>query len=622
MKPASSNFADKLADLPSQPGVYIMSDADGSVIYVGKAKNLRHRLRSYLHPERAGSKVKALVQKVHDVDYIVTANELEALILESNLVKEKKPRYNIELKDDKHYPYLKLTNEAFPRLQIVRRFKKDGARYFGPFVPTHAIRTTLKLIYKIFKVRNCKRELPTDRTDVPCLNYQMSRCLAPCIGKITPGDYASMIKRIVMFLEGRSNELVDDLTEKMRQAAERLDFEQAAVLRDQIAAIERVQIKQKITIPEYADKDIIGIALSDSAAAILIFFLRSGLIKGREEFMFNRLIELSKAELAAGFVKQYYLTRPTPIPEEILVPFQIADSELVAELLTTKQSRKITIAVPQRGSRRSLMNMALRNAEQFLKSQIEDIATGSGRVIPVGAIDLGRKLGLDGRITRVDVFDNSTLFGSWGVGAMIVWQETHFEKSEYRRFTIKSETVVDDIGMMNEVLNRRYSRAKCEELPLPEIVLIDGGKAQVNIAAKVLGDLELDQIKVLGIAKSRGRENIPDDIIYVHGETAPLDLSPGAEALLFLKKMRDEAHRFAIAFHRAKRLKSTLKSALLSVPGIGEKRLRALLREFGSLKALRAASIEELEASKALDKTTARRLYDFLHSAGVVQDDD
>ncbi|MBN2209158.1 MAG: excinuclease ABC subunit UvrC [Candidatus Coatesbacteria bacterium] len=613
---ADGNFASQLTDLPSQPGVYIMKDAQGNVIYVGKAKNLLHRLRSYLHPERAGAKVQALIQKARDVEYIVTANELEALILESNLVKERKPRYNIELKDDKQYPYLKITSETFPRLQIVRRFKKDGARYFGPFVPTHAIRTTLKLIYTVFKVRNCKRELPTTRTDVPCLNYQTHRCLAPCVGKVTPEDYASTIDQVVMLLEGRSKELVEDLTVKMRRAADSLEYERAAVLRDQIDAIEQVQVKQRVSIPEYGDKDIIGLALSDRAAAILVFFLRNGLVKGREEFVFNRLIELSKAEIASGFVKQYYLTRPAPVPEEILVPFQIADQGLVAESLSKKQGRKITIAVPERGSRRSLMNMALRNAEQFLSSQLQDVATGSGRAIPAGAIDLGRMLALPKRISRVDVFDNSTLFGSWGVGAMIVWQEAHFEKGEYRRFTIKSETVVDDVGMMREVLTRRYSRAKTEALRLPELVLIDGGKAQINVAADVLAALELDPIAVLGIAKARGREEVPDDIIYVQGQLEPLKLKPGAEALLFLKKLRDEAHRFAIAFHRSKRLKSALTSNLLRVPGIGEKRLKLLLGEFGSQKALRAASLSELEASNALDRTTAKRLYDFLHLGG------
>ncbi|MBN1592228.1 MAG: excinuclease ABC subunit UvrC [Candidatus Coatesbacteria bacterium] len=606
-------FRDKLTDLPSEPGVYIMSDAAGEVIYVGKAKNLRHRLRSYLHPERSGTKVKALVQNVHDVDYIVTANELEALILESNLVKEKKPRYNIELKDDKHYPYLKITSEPFPRLQIVRRFKRDDARYFGPFVPTHAIRTTLKLIYKIFKVRSCKRELPTDRKDVPCLNHQMKRCLAPCIGKVTPEDYLAIIDQIVMFLEGRSNDLVKDLTDRMETAAQKLEYERAAVLRDQIAAIEKVQVKQKITLPEYCDKDVIGISLSERAVAIQVFFLRGGLIKGHEEFMFNRLIELSKDEVASGFVKQYYLTRLTPIPEEILVPYEIADGELISELLTKKQGRKVSIAVPQRGSRRNLMTMAKRNAEQYLNSQLEDVATGSGRAVPVGALDLGRRLGLDKRIERVDVFDNSILFGSWGVGTMIVWQENRFEKSEYRRYTIKSETVIDDVGMMSEVLSRRYSRAKSEGTQLPEVVLIDGGKAQLNIAAKVLSELGLEQLKVLGIAKARGREGIPDDIIYVHSESDPLDLEPGSEALLFLKKIRDEAHRFAIAFHRGKRRKETLRSDLLKVPGIGEKRLKDLLREFGSLKSLRAASLPDLESSKALDKSTAGMLFDFLH---------
>ncbi len=608
-----SIFADKLTDLPALPGVYIMRDAECNVIYVGKAKNLRRRLKSYLHPERGGAKVKALIQKVHDVDYIVTANELEALILESNLVKEKKPRYNIELKDDKQYPYLKVTSEAFPRLQIVRRFKKDGARYFGPFVPTRAMRTTLKLIYKIFKVRSCKRELPTTRKDVPCLNYQMHRCLAPCIGEVSAEDYAAMISRVVMFLDGKSKELVEDLAAKMSQAAKSLEYESATVLRDQIDAIEQVQVKQTITIPEYGDKDIIGVALSDRAAVTLVFFLRGGLIKGREEFVFNRLIELSKAEIASGFVKQYYLTRPAPIPDEILVPFQIVDQELVAESLSKKQCRKITIAVPQRGSRRSLMQMATQNAKLFLEAQLDDVATGSGRAVPVGAIDLGRKLALEKRLSRVDVFDNSTLFGSWGVGAMVVWQEGRLEKSEYRRYTIRSDTVVDDVGMMREVLTRRYSRAQSEQLRLPEIVLIDGGKAQVNVAARVLADLELDQIKVLGIAKSRGREEVPDDIIYVHGQSEPLDLKPAPEALLFLKKLRDEAHRFAIAFHRGKRLESTLKSSLLTVPGIGEKRLKRLLRNFGSLRALRAASLADLEASKALDKPTARRLYNFLH---------
>jgi len=611
--PPDDVFAEKLTSLPAQPGVYIMRDAEGNVIYVGKAINLRRRLRSYLHPERAGAKVQALVAKVCDVECIVTANELEALILESNLVKDKKPRYNIDLKDDKQYPYLKITNETFPRLRIVRRFKKDGARYFGPFVPTRPIRTTLKLIYKIFKVRSCRRELPTERKDVPCLNYQMRRCLAPCIGKVSAEDYASIIEEIVMFLDGKSNELVEDLTAKMHEAAERLEYEKAAVLRDQIDAIQQMQVKQRVTIPEYGDKDIVGIAMRENVAAVLVFFLRGGLLKGREDFTFNRLIKLSKAEITSGFVKQYYLVRPAPIPQEILVPFELADQDLLAESLSKKQGRKISLNVPKRGARRSLMQMALKNAEQFLESQLQDVATGSGRAVPVGAIDLGRKLGLDRNISRVDVFDNSTLFGSWGVGAMIVWQDGRFDKSEYRRYTIRSEGVVDDVGMMSEVLNRRYSRAKNENLRLPEIALIDGGKAQVNVAAKVLDDLELDQVKVVGIAKARGREEVPDDIIYVHGEPEPLDLKPGCEALLFLKKLRDEAHRFAIAFHRAKRLKSTLKSSLLNVPGIGQKRLKRLLREFGSLRNLRAASLPDLEQSNSLDNPTAHHLYDFLH---------
>ncbi|HUT04663.1 MAG TPA: excinuclease ABC subunit UvrC, partial [bacterium] len=604
--------------LPAQPGVYIMRDAEGNVIYIGKAINLRRRLRSYLHPERADAKVKALVAKVCDVECIVTSNELEALILESNLVKEKKPRYNIDLKDDKQYPYLKIANETFPRLQVVRRFKKDGARYFGPFVPTRPIRTTLKLIYKIFKVRSCKRELPTKRKDVPCLNYQMRRCLAPCIGKVSAEDYASVIEQVVMFLDGKSNELVEDLTAKMRQASAHLEYEQAVVLRDQIDAIQQMRVKQKITIPEYGDKDIIGVAIRENSAAVVVFFLRGGLLKGREEFLFNRLIELSKEEIVSGFVKQYYLNRPAPAPEEILVPFGLLDHELLSESLSKKQGKKISLNVPKRGARRSLMQMAMRNAKLFLDSQLEQVATGSGRAVPVGAIDLGRKLGLDRKISRVDVFDNSTLFGSWGVGAMIVWQDGAFAKSEYRRYTIRSEGVVDDVGMMSEVLTRRYSRAKNENLRLPEIALIDGGKAQVNVAAKVLEDLELEQVKVLGIAKARGREEVPDDIIYVHGQPEPLDLKPGCEALLFLKKLRDEAHRFAIAFHRSKRLKSTLKSSLLNVPGIGEKRLKRLLREFGSLRALRAASLADLETSNSLDKPTAHHLYDFLHYRPVL----
>ena len=611
--PSDDVFAQKLTSLPASPGVYIMKDAEGNVIYVGKAINLRRRLRSYLHPERADVKVKALVAKACDVDYIVTSNELEALILESNLVKEKRPRYNIELKDDKQYPYLKITNETFPRLKIVRRFKRDGARYFGPFVPTRPIRTTLKLIYKIFKVRSCNKELPTKRKDVPCLNYQMHRCLAPCIGKVSAEDYASIIEQVVMFLDGKSNELVEDLAAKMRRASERLEYERAAVLRDQIEAIRQVQVRQKITIPEYGDKDIVGIAMRENVAAVLVFFLRGGLLKGREDFTFNRLINLSKAEIVSGFVKQYYLARPAPIPEEILVPFELDDQQLLAESLSKKQGRKIALDVPKRGARRSLMQMALKNAEQFLETQLQDVATGSGRAIPVGAIDLGRKLGLTRRISRVDVFDNSTLFGSWGVGAMIVWQDGAFARREYRRYTIRSETVVDDVGMMSEVLTRRYSRAKNENLRLPEIALIDGGMAQVNVAARALAGLDIEEVKVLGIAKSRGREEVPDDIIYVYGQPEPLDLKPGAEALLFLKKLRDEAHRFAIAFHRAKRRRETLKSDLLSVPGIGEKRLKRLLREFGSLKALRAADLGDLEACNSLDKTTARHLYDFLH---------
>lgn len=610
---------DKLADLPTQPGVYMMRDCEGNVIYVGKAKNLRNRLRSYLHPERLDAKVKALMGRACDVEYIVTANELEALILESNLIKEKRPHYNIELRDDKQYPYLKITNEPYPRLVIVRRFEKDGSRYFGPFVPTNAIRSTLRLIYKIFRIRSCNLKLPGPSSGVPCINYEMGRCLAPCIGKVSQEEYSAVISQVVLFLQGKNDELVDQLRSRMNEAARRLEFERAAVLRDQIAAIGKVRVKQKVTIPEYGDKDIIGVAIGGQAAAVVVFFLRGGLIVGRREFLFNRLLELSEHEVASAFIKQYYLSRPVPAPGEILVPAELLDQQLLCETLSAKNGRRVSISVPKRGPRRGLLAMAMENASVFLQAQLGAVATGSGRSMPVGALELGRRLSLQRRIERVDVFDNSILFGSWGVGVMIVWQDGGFKKGEYRRFKIKSDRAIDDVGMMREVLTRRYTRAQEEGARLPDVVLVDGGKAQVNVAREVLSGLGIDSAVVLGIAKARGRKDVPDDIVYLQGQPEPLGLASGSDALLFLKRLRDEAHRFAIAYHRKLRSGGTLRSALLSVPGIGPKRMKRLLREFGSLKALAQAPLQELLDAEAIDEATAKRLFDFLHFSQIVE---
>ena len=595
---------EKLAHLPDRPGIYIYRDAKAQVLYVGKAASLRSRVRSYFQESRPRDpKTDALVRQIRDLEYLVTDNELEALMLEANLVRKHRPRYNIILRDDKHYPFLKLTtNEAFPRLLVARRVHNDGATYYGPFYPATAMRETLKLTRQLFPLRTCS--ITIDGTlERPCIQYAIHRCNAPCTGWETREGYAKTVRDVMQFLEGRDEDLALRLTREMEEAAAEAKFERAAVLRDQVQALNTVRERQKIISTDEVDQDVIGVVRQGSDACVEFFFVRKGRLVGQEAFFFDKVAGWADGEILSAFARQFYAKAVVPAPE-VLVSEELPEAELTTEWLSRLAGRRVQIVVPQRGPKREFVAMAEENAAIALQNHLLS-RDDRQQVVLEG---LRRALALPGLPNRIEGYDISHVQGSEQVGSQVVWENGSMKKDDYKRFRIKTVAGADDFAALGEVLTRRFARALEQGTPLPDLVLIDGGRGQLNVGLKVLQDLGLDYLPVVALAKQQ-------EEVYVGESLHPLVLDPTSPALHTLQKIRDEAHRFAITYHKKLRSKRTLRSVLDAIPGVGRTIRTSLLKTLGSARRVRESSVAELAAVPKVTPKLAQRIFDHFHPA-------
>lgn len=592
----TEELKEKLQILPDKPGVYLMKDIKGRIIYVGKAVNLKNRVRSYFQSSRNHSpKVQALVARISDLEYIITASEIEALILECNLIKKHHPKYNISLRDDKTYPYIKVTNEDYPRVFATRKVLKDGARYFGPYTSAGAVHETLRLLKKLFPLRSCRR-LEAKR---PCLEHHIKRCLAPCSGQVSVRDYQAMIKAVCLFLEGRSDVLAQDLHRRMEQAAEQLQFEMAAKLRDQLTAVEKITEKQNI-VTGSGDQDAIGLARSALGNCVQVFFIRSGKMVGRDHFLLSGGEDETDEAMLTAFIKQYY-NQAAFIPREILLPLNLTEQQLLADWLSGKKGSRVAVETPKRGTKKDIVHMAAGNAATVLEEQAAKVQVRNEQT--EGAVrELGQYLGLAQPPERMECFDISHIQGSETVASMVVFEGGMPNKSDYRRFKLRTvEGKPDDFKSMQEVVGRRYREAA---EPLPDLIIIDGGKGQLSSALEVIRGVGLQDIPVIGLAKEF-------EHIFREGCSDPLVLPRHSQALYLIQRIRDEAHRFAITYHRKLRAKRNLVSVLDHVTGIGAKRRKALWEAFGSLNKMKEASVESLAAVPGMNFPAAQAVYDF-----------
>jgi excinuclease ABC subunit C len=601
----SGSLEDKLAHLPDRPGVYLYKDARNAVVYVGKAASLRSRVRSYFQESRPRDpKTDALVRQIRDLEVIVTGNELEAMMLEANLVRRHRPRYNIILRDDKHYPFLKLTtNEDFPRLVVARRVQKDGAAYYGPFYPATAMRETLRLTRQLFPLRTCRIKI--DGTlERPCLQYYIHRCNAPCTGWETRDGYARTVREVQNFLEGKSDDLAAVLTRQMEEAAADLKFERAAVLRDQIQALNTVRERQKIISTEPVDQDIIGAVRQGSEACVELLFVRKGRLLGQEAFFFDKVAAAGVAELLAAFIEQFYARGAAP-PPEILVSEDPPEAALIGEWLARLRGGRVELHAPQRGRRREFVAMAEENAALALQNHL--LARGNRQQAVLE--ELQRALDLPALPNRIEGYDISHIQGGEQVGSMVVWENGAMNKEGYKRFKIRTLEGADDVAALGEVLSRRFGKAIEDGGVLPDLVLIDGGRGQLNVGLRVLGELGLEEIPVIALAKQR-------EEVFTATSLQPTVLDVTSPALHALQKIRDEAHRFAITYHRKLRTRRTIQSVLDGIPGVGPTIRTSLLKTLGSARRIRQATVAELAAIPKVTPKLAERIYDHFHREG------
>jgi excinuclease ABC subunit C len=608
------HLREQLSSIPAKPGVYLMKDDNTKVIYVGKAVNLRNRVRSYFHASADHfPKTHYLRQDIADLDFIVTASELEALILECNLIKKYQPRYNVRLKDDKRYPYIKITwQEPYPRIFTVRRMQNDGAKYYGPFTATWAVSQTLDLLRKIFPYLTCKREI-TGQDKRACLYYHIGRCPGPCIGAVSQEEYRTLVSQICRFLEGKSEEIIDDLRAQMTAASERLEFERAAALRDQIVALERVIERQRVVSSALADEDVIAFARQDGDACVQVFFIRRGKLIGREYFVLEGTADEDARQIMTSFVKQFY-DKAAYVPPEILLQSGIDEAMIIQSWLRSKRGTKVTLRVPRRGQKKGLVQMAAENAAETLAHLRAQWLLDEGKSVEALA-ELQEHLELAQPPTRIECYDISNIRGQAATGSMVVFVKGVPRKSDYRRFKIRTVEGADDYAMMQEVLRRRFRRAleKTEEPAedkawtiLPDLVVLDGGKGQLNAALEVMDEYGLrEAVPVVGLAKER-------EEIFVSGQSDPILLPGGSQGLFLMQRIRDEAHRFALQYHRRLRAKRTFASTLEEIPNIGPKRRQALLKHFGSLESIREATLEELMAVPGMTHQAAEQVKEHL----------
>lgn len=609
---------EELKKLPASPGVYIMHGEKDEIIYVGKAVVLKNRVRQYFQSSRnKGAKIERMVTHITRFEYIVTDSELEALVLECNLIKEHRPKYNTMLKDDKSYPYIKVTTqEAYPRVLFARRMKKDKNRYFGPYTSAGAVKDVIELVRKLYQVRSCSRVLPRDTgKERPCLYYHMKQCAAPCQGYISQEDYAENIQRVLRFLKGDYQEIIRELTEKMQKASEELRFEDAMQYRDLIQSIQRIGERQKITEYGEDNRDVLAVAMDESEdlreqdAVVQVFFIRDGRMIGRDHFYLRVGQEDTKAQVLSSFLKQFYAGTPY-IPSEIILQKEIEDAALVEEWLSDRKKQRVHIRVPKKGTKEKLVELAEENARMVLNKDRERIKREEGRTI--GAVhEVEEWLGLSG-IVRMEAYDISNISGFESVGSMVVYEKGKPKRSDYRKFKIKWVQGPNDYASMEEVLTRRFTHDSSGEYDsfarMPDLLLMDGGRGQVNIALDVLGKLGLD-IPVCGMVKDDHHRTRG---VFFNNVEIPIDTS--SEGFRLVTRIQDEAHRFAIEYHRSLRSKEQVHSILDDIPGIGEARRKALLRKFKSLEQIRDASEEELALTEHMNAGSARQVYEFFHA--------
>ena len=610
---------EELKKLPAKPGVYIMHGEKDEIIYVGKAISLKNRVRQYFQSSRnKGAKIERMVTHITRFEYIITDSELEALVLECNLIKEHRAKYNTMLKDDKSYPFIKVTvNEPYPRVLFARRMKKDKARYFGPYTSGGAVKDVIELVRKLYQVRSCNRNLPRDTgKDRPCLYYHMKQCKAPCQGYISQEEYRKNINKVIKFLNGDFQDTISELMEKMQKASEEMRYEDAMEYRDLIRSIEKIGERQKITGYGQEDRDIIAVAMDESEdlrdqdAVVQVFFIRDGKLIGRDHFYLRVAKGDTKSQVLSSFLKQFYAGTPF-IPSEIMLQSEIEDAEIIEEWLTTRRKQKVHIRVPKKGTKEKLVELALENARMVLSKDRERIKREEGRTI--GAVhEVEEWLGLK-NVVRMEAYDISNISGFESVGSMVVYEKGRPKRSDYRKFKIKWVQGPNDYASMEEVLTRRFTHESNGEFDsfarLPDLILMDGGRGQVNIALKVLNDLGI-RIPVCGMVKDDHHRTRG---LYFNNVEIPIDTS--SEGFRLITRIQDEAHRFAIEYHRSLRSKEQVHSILDDIPGIGDTRRKALLRKFKSVENIRDASEEELAQTESMNAGSARQVYEFFHKS-------
>ena len=590
---------EKAAALPTFPGVYLYKDGLGRVIYVGKAKSLRDRVRSYfLEDKLADAKTGTLLSEARDIDYIAVANEKEALALENNLIKQRQPRYNVLLRDDKTYPYIKLTRERFPRVYVTRRLRKDGSTYYGPYFPGNLAHRIVRFIHRYFRIPSCRVDL-TRYHPRPCLEYHIQRCWGPCVeGLTTDAVYGRAVADVRAFLEGRHTELIRDLRHRMEAAAEAMEFEQAAVLRDLIATVDELKERQRVAAAEGRDIDIFGIHAEPPLVAVNLFHVRNGRVVDRREFYWESVDQFEKRDFLSSLLMQIYLDAQY-VPSLIHAPVEFDNRDVMEELLSEKRGRKVVIATPQRGSKRAMLDLVETNARHGFEQRFR-VMKPSSKAIMEALVDA---LNLPDAPERIECFDISHIQGSDTVASMVVWENGRMKKGDYRKFIIKTVDGIDDFSSMREAVTRRYRRLQEEQKPFPGLILIDGGIGQLHAAVGALEALGIINQPVAAIAKR-------EEIIYVAGqEDEPVYLDRFSPVLHLMQKVRDEAHRFAVAFHRKRRDSRRLSSVLLEIPGVGEKTARKLLRTLGSLYKIETGSLDELQ--KVVGHSQAERIHRF-----------
>lgn len=610
------NIQEELKKLPGKPGVYLMHDEKDAIIYVGKAISLKNRVRQYFQSSRnRGAKIEQMVTHISRFEYIVTDSELEALVLECNLIKEHRPKYNTMLMDDKTYPFIKVTvNEPFPRVMMARRMKKDKAKYFGPYTSAGAVKDTIELIRKLYHIRSCNRSLPKDiGKERPCLNYHIHQCHAPCQGYISREEYRKSIDEVVRFLNGNYDPILKELEEKMLDASENLEFEKAIEYRELLASVQKIAQKQKITDTAGDDRDIIAMASEGEDAVVQVFFIRGGRLIGRDHFYLKIAENDTKSEILSSFIKQFYAGTPY-IPAELMLPEEIEDQEIIEEWLTTRREHKVRLRIPKKGTKEKLVELAQKNAQMVLKNDKERLKREEGRTI--GAVkELEKILGLTG-IIRMEAYDISNTNGFDSVGSMVVYEHGKPKRNDYRKFKIKSVQGPDDYASMNEVLTRRFEHGLRERQDesetggsqaFPDLIMMDGGRGQVNIALEVLEKLNL-HIPVCGMVKD---DNHRTRGLYFNNVELPIDRN--SECFRLITRIQDEAHRFAITFHRQLRSKGQVHSILDDIPGVGPARRKDLMRSFENIEAIRNATVDDLKELPSMNEKSAQEVYKFFH---------